>query len=110
MKSQNIAETEITPIQYEADFPFKYNNFVYRLKLPVDISENLGNAGGRPRLEQPGCVPIPAGYREFIIRLSNPDAEGMHQETRVQNEVAILTLASAALRHIKPSIVPRVFG
>lgn len=44
------------------------------------------------------------------MRLSNPDAEGMYQETRVQNEVAIFTLASAALRHIKPNIVPRVFG
>ncbi|KAK0726542.1 hypothetical protein B0T21DRAFT_385758 [Apiosordaria backusii] len=44
------------------------------------------------------------------MRLSNADAEGMYQETRVQNEVAILTLASAALRHIKPNIVPRVFG
>lgn len=44
------------------------------------------------------------------MRISNPEAEGMHQETRVQNEVAILTLASAALRHIEPNIVPRVFG
>lgn len=34
----------------------------------------------------------------------------MHQETRVQNEVGILTLASAALCHIKPNVVPRVFG
>ncbi|RYP75903.1 hypothetical protein DL771_002167 [Monosporascus sp. 5C6A] len=110
LSNENISETKITPIQYEADFPFKYNNFVYHLKFPVDISDGLRNAGGRRRLEQPGCVPIPAGSREFIMRLSNPDAEGMHQETRVQNGVAILTLASAALRHIKPSVVPRVFG
>lgn len=34
----------------------------------------------------------------------------MHQETRVQNEVGILTLASAALHDIRPSVVPRVFG
>jgi hypothetical protein len=34
----------------------------------------------------------------------------MHQEPRVQNEVGILTLASAALGHIKPTVVPRVFG
>ncbi|KAI1196980.1 hypothetical protein F5X97DRAFT_303467 [Nemania serpens] len=34
----------------------------------------------------------------------------MHQKTRVQNEVGIITLASAALAHIKPHVVPRVFG
>lgn len=34
----------------------------------------------------------------------------MHQTTRVQNEVGILTLAAAALSHIKPAVVPRVFG
>ena len=34
----------------------------------------------------------------------------MHHETRVQNEVGILTLASAALRHINPTVVPRIFG
>ncbi|KAK4165541.1 kinase-like domain-containing protein [Cladorrhinum sp. PSN259] len=102
LSNENIAETRITPIQYEADFPFRYNNFVYRLELPVDISDD--------GLELPGCVPIPAGARAFVMRLSNADAEGMYQETRVQNEVAMLTLASAALRHIKPNIVPRVFG
>ncbi|KAH9910004.1 hypothetical protein F4778DRAFT_28701 [Xylariomycetidae sp. FL2044] len=42
--------------------------------------------------------------------MSNPDAEGLHQGNRVQNEVGILTLASAALSGIKPSVVPRVFG
>ncbi|KAM7185525.1 hypothetical protein V8F33_012335 [Rhypophila sp. PSN 637] len=115
--NHEISETKITPIQYEPDFPFKYNNFVYRCSLPVDISNTPRDAGGKPAVEQPksaqgqpGCVPIPAGTREFIIRLRNPDAESMHQETRVQNEVAILTLASAALRHIEPNIVPWVFG
>ncbi|KAH6706268.1 hypothetical protein BKA61DRAFT_646171 [Leptodontidium sp. MPI-SDFR-AT-0119] len=34
----------------------------------------------------------------------------MHQETRVQNEVAIFALAADALRHINPPVVPRVFG
>lgn len=107
---QDVEQTKITPIQYEPDFPFKYNNFVYRLSLPTDISGGLGDADESRKLKQPGCVPIPAGTREFILRFSNPDAEGMHQETRVQNEVGILTLASAALRHIKPTVVPRVFG
>ncbi|KAI0429806.1 kinase-like domain-containing protein [Xylaria sp. FL1042] len=105
-----IKQTKITPIQYEHDFPFKYNNFVYRLSLPTGISGGLGDADGSRKPKHRGCVPIPAGTKDFILRLSNPDAEGMHQETRVQNEVGILTLASAALCHIKPTVVPRVFG
>ncbi|KAK3315153.1 hypothetical protein B0H66DRAFT_583822 [Apodospora peruviana] len=82
-----LSGTKITPVQYEAHFPFEYNNFVYRLSIPVDIPTTPRNAD--VKLQQPGCVP---------------------QETHVQNEVAILTLASAALQHIEPSIVPRVFG
>ncbi|KAH8885617.1 hypothetical protein GQ53DRAFT_845296 [Thozetella sp. PMI_491] len=112
LSSEEAKWTEITPIQYEPDFPFKYNNFVYRLSLPADppssgSRDDCKECGLR---QEPGCVPIPAGMREFILLLSNPDAEGMHQATRVQNEVAILTLASAALHLIEPNIVPRVFG
>lgn len=97
---QELQQIKITPVQYEADHPFKYNNFVYRLLLPSDTSG----------FQQPGCDDIPAGTREFIMRLSNPDSEDMHQETRVQNEVAILSLARDALSHINPPVVPRVFG
>ncbi|KAK4107639.1 hypothetical protein N656DRAFT_840325 [Canariomyces notabilis] len=105
----DVEGTKITPVQYDPDFPFKYNNFVYRLILPAGTPDCLGSEGCK--LEHlSGCVPIPAGTKEFILRLSNPDAEGMHQETRVQNEVAILTLATAALRPVKPAVVPRVFG
>ncbi|KAI5859883.1 phosphotransferase enzyme family-domain-containing protein [Durotheca rogersii] len=110
LPNQVIEQTKITPIQYEHDFPFKYNNFVYHLSLLTGVPGGLGDADGSRKLKHPGCVPIPAGTKDFILRLSNPDAEGMHQETRVQNEVGILTLASAALCHIKPTVVPRVFG
>src|SRR3569833_2397703 len=102
---QDAKQTEITPIRYEPDSPFKYNNFVYRLSLPAEATDER-----RGLKQRPGCVPIPAGTREFILRLSNPDAEGMHREARVQKEVAILALASAAHGHIKPSVVPRVYG
>ncbi|KAH7379847.1 kinase-like domain-containing protein [Cadophora sp. MPI-SDFR-AT-0126] len=47
---------------------------------------------------------------DFILRLSNPDAEGLHHATRVQNEVGILNHASEALTYIKPAVVTRVFG
>ncbi|KAI0537175.1 hypothetical protein GGR58DRAFT_472888 [Xylaria digitata] len=110
LSDEVIDQTKITPIQYEHDFPFEYNNFVYRLSLAIGISGGLGDVDESHKPKHLGCVPIPAGTRVFILRLSNPDADGMHQETRVQNEVGILTLASAALSHIKPNVVPRVFG
>ncbi|KAK0701689.1 hypothetical protein B0T26DRAFT_681813 [Lasiosphaeria miniovina] len=95
---QDFERTEITPIQYDPNHPFKCNNFVYRLALPSGV------VGSSCKFRQPGCVPIPIGAKEFIPRLSNSEAHGMHQETRVQNEVSMLTLASAALRHIEPHV------
>ena len=79
--------------------------------LPADPSVGTEDTDEGRDFEKPlGYVPILAGTREFILRLSNPEAEGMHQESRVQNEVATLALASAALHHIKPIVVPRIFG
>lgn len=47
---------------------------------------------------------------DFILRLSNPDAEGIHQQTRVENEVAMIQLTSAALRDFEPHVVPSVYA
>ncbi|KAF7557456.1 hypothetical protein G7Z17_g659 [Cylindrodendrum hubeiense] len=110
LSSEDAEQTKITPIQYDPECPFKYNNFVYRISPPTSTLAELGSANQGPTLKRPGCVPIPTGTTEFILRLSNPDAEGIYQETRVQNEVGMLTIASAALRHITPPVVPRVFG
>jgi hypothetical protein len=44
------------------------------------------------------------------VRLANPDAEGMHRETRVENEVAIISLATAALKDFEPHVVPSVYA
>jgi hypothetical protein len=44
------------------------------------------------------------------MRLTNPDAEGMSPETRVENEVAIISLAAAALQDFEPHIVHSVYG
>lgn len=77
--------------------------------LPASEIDSLG-IFDETRKIKPGCVAILKGTIEFILRLSNPDAEGLHQATRVQNEVGILNLASDALAHIKPDVVPRVFG
>ncbi|CZT12545.1 uncharacterized protein RCO7_11554 [Rhynchosporium graminicola] len=104
-----VKDTKITPIQYEPDFPFKYNNFVYHISLP-DPPPETSVSFSKTHMTSPGCVPIPSGTISFILRLSNLDAEGLYQATRVDNEVGILNLASTALAHTKPGIVPRVFG
>lgn len=44
------------------------------------------------------------------MRLTNPDAEGMHAATRVENEVAIISLASSALHGFQPHVVPHIYG
>jgi hypothetical protein len=44
------------------------------------------------------------------VRLANPDTEGMAMANRVENEVAIISLASAALANFQPPVVPRVYG
>ncbi|KAK4223651.1 hypothetical protein QBC38DRAFT_516499 [Podospora fimiseda] len=81
----------ITPIQYDPDFIFKYNNFVYHISLPSPLTSDL-NA-----FSQPGTVPIPKGTKDLIIRLGNPSAEGIHHQNRIENEVAIINLVSSAL-------------
>jgi hypothetical protein len=60
--------------------------------------------------QQPGCVPIPDGTKELIFRLTNPNAEGMNQTTRVENEVATIALASTALASFVPHVVPLVYA
>lgn len=81
---------------------------MYRITLPSPLSaaRNKSNQGTR----QPGTTPLPEGAKEFIIRLSNPDAEGMHAHTRIEDEVGIISLAAAALSGFTPHIVPSVHG
>ncbi|KAF2186234.1 hypothetical protein K469DRAFT_726298 [Zopfia rhizophila CBS 207.26] len=101
----NIEGAKIVPIQYDPQSPFKYNNFVYRISLPSPLS-----AAHKDGPRQPGTVAMPEGAKEFIIRLANPDAEGMNPHTRVENEVAIISLAAAALSGFEPHVVPSVYG
>ncbi|EEQ28075.1 conserved hypothetical protein [Microsporum canis CBS 113480] len=97
-------EAKVVPIQYDAECPFKYNNFVYRISLASPIASNQDGP------TQPGCVAIPKDTKELILRLTNPDAEGMSLQTRVENEVANIYLASAALSDITPHVVPSVYA
>ncbi|RDL42563.1 Uncharacterized protein BP5553_02542 [Venustampulla echinocandica] len=100
-------DAAITPIQYDPECVFKYNNFVYCISLPVPITVNQA---AKYRYQQPGCVPIPEGTKELIFRLANPNAEGMNRTTRVENEVATIALASAALASFVPRVVPSVYA
>ncbi|KAF2117036.1 kinase-like domain-containing protein [Lophiotrema nucula] len=101
-------EARINPIQYDPESPFKYNNFVYRITLPSPPSAARNHSSHETR--QPGTAPLSEGAKEFIMRLTNPDAEGMHAHTRVENEVALISLAAAALSGFKPHVVPSVYG
>ncbi|KAF2491602.1 hypothetical protein BU16DRAFT_123227 [Lophium mytilinum] len=100
-------DAEIVPIQYDPECPFKYNNSVYRISLPLPLPLDKST---KDKARQPGCVPIPAGTKTLIMRLSNPIAEGMNPETRIENEVAIITLASTALSSFHPHVVPSIYG
>ncbi|KAI1174674.1 kinase-like domain-containing protein [Nemania sp. FL0916] len=101
------APATVSPIHYDPECPFKYNNFVYRVGLPHPTAS--GHAS-RNRTRRPGCSPVPDGIRELIVRLTNSDAYGVSRTTRVENEVAMISLAAAALSSFKPSIVPSVYA
>ena len=100
-------DAEVTPIQYDPEFPFRYNNFVYHITLRTPITSGQVRKDAAHR---PGCVAVPDGTKELIVRLANPHAEGMHRETRVENEVAIISLAAAALKDFQPHVVPSVYA
>lgn len=59
---------------------------------------------------QNGRAPVPIDIRDIIFRLASPDAEGMVQTTRVENEVATIHLTSAALAGFVPRVVPSVYA
>lgn len=105
-KNPKDDDVDITPIEYDPESPFKYNNFVYRLTLHSPIVSGNENETAH----QPGCVPVPAGTTELILRLANPDTEGMNKQNRVENEVATIQLVSNALALAGLKIVPSVYG
>lgn len=60
--------------------------------------------------QQTGCKAIPDGVTEFVVRLTNPNADGMNTDNRVENEVTMINLVAAALSHYNPKVVPSVYG
>lgn len=66
--------------------------------------------GRKDGTRRPGCNLVLDGPKEVDVRLTNPDAEGMSLETRVENEVAMNNLAAAALRGFGQSVVPSTYA
>ncbi|KAL8326133.1 hypothetical protein RB597_009105 [Gaeumannomyces tritici] len=110
LRGEDLERTTVNPIHYDPDCPFKYNNFIYHIRLPPSAALFHGTTVETQCHQQQSCVPIPAGTNDFILRLTNQDAEGAHYATRVENEVAIMALASAALRSVELDVVPRIFA
>lgn len=104
MEADDLQLGNITPVAYEENFPFPYNNFVYTVNVNLEATDARNRAQW-----QPGTHAIPPGLGKFIIRLPNP-ISGYNDKTRVENEVASLSLARNALQAKFPGLIPRVFG
>ncbi|KAF4808754.1 hypothetical protein CGCSCA5_v012043 [Colletotrichum siamense] len=61
-----------------------------------------------PFNERFGASPLPPDATKIIMRVSAPAS--MNEEIRVQNEVAVMSLAREALKNHDPSLVPEVYG
>ncbi|THV64175.1 hypothetical protein D6D28_10105 [Aureobasidium pullulans] len=94
--------SNIEPIAYDADCPFAYNNFLYR----VDVK----NHGKHYRDQQPCSSTIPADASQLVLRLSN-NASGIPPVNRVENEVGMMNLFREALRDSHSAhLIPEVYG
>ncbi|KAF3799709.1 hypothetical protein GCG54_00000954 [Colletotrichum gloeosporioides] len=56
-----------------------------------------------------GASPLPPNATKVIMRFSDP-ASMLNEEIRVQNEVAVMSLAREALKQLDPSLVPEIYG
>ena len=98
-----IEPTDIEPILYDADCPFDFNNFIYKVTFSfTKQAEDL------PRRVQPGIQPLPHGATTLIVRLANNLAVGVHSHNRVENEVASMNIVREALQSINLAhLIPR---
>ena len=69
-----------------------YNNFIYKIDFASPISSQSFKDSSQP------FTTVPAeGTSTFIFRLSNPNADGVNNTNRVENEVAALFLCRQTL-------------
>ncbi|KAL0933356.1 phosphotransferase enzyme family protein [Colletotrichum truncatum] len=104
----DLEPTDILPVDYDENSPFQYNNFIYKITLANSATaRNFANGG-------PYTIPPPAGgVSTFIMRLSNPKAEGIVQDNRIENEVAAIHLARQGLLAFRPEVaflIPAVYA
>ncbi|CAI0643667.1 unnamed protein product [Colletotrichum noveboracense] len=99
---------EILCLQYNREVteivPLRHNNArVYRISL------NKAQQALTPFNKRFGASPLPPCATKITMRFSDP-ASMLNEEIRVQNEVAVMSLAREALKHHDPSLVPEVYG
>jgi hypothetical protein len=79
----------------------------------MEETEDSSNRLHQGRHRQPGTTPIPPQLSGLIIRLANA-ASGYNDAVRIENEVAALAVARAALEKEGSTnlehLIPRVFG
>ncbi|KAI5195637.1 hypothetical protein AUEXF2481DRAFT_31497 [Aureobasidium subglaciale EXF-2481] len=90
----------IEPIEYDADCPFEYNNFIYKVQIDCQECQWLH--------AQSGTSPLNSDTSQIIMRLSNA-ASGMPDHNRVENEVGMMflfrrALANRDLGHLVPQV------
>ncbi|KAJ5761236.1 Phosphotransferase enzyme family protein [Penicillium odoratum] len=108
LQEYGLQSTEIHPIAYEEDCPFQYNNFIYKIKLSKPATESSF-------LSAPSYTVKPplTGVSTLVLRLSNPQAMGLNQTNRVQNEVAAMKIARDGLRTFRSGLevlVPAIYA
>ncbi|KAL3294812.1 phosphotransferase enzyme family protein [Colletotrichum asianum] len=99
---------EILCLQYSREVveivPLRHNNArVYSISLAV---AQQAPPSFNARF---GVSPLPLHASQVIMRFSDP-ASMLNEEIRVQNEVAVMSLAREALEHHDTSLVPEVYG
>ncbi|KAK1848367.1 phosphotransferase enzyme family protein [Colletotrichum chrysophilum] len=99
---------EILCLQYNREVtevvPLRHNNArVYSVSLTQ--AQNFPP----PFNERFGASPMPPFATKVIMRFSDP-ASMLNEEIRVQNEVAVMSLAREVLKQYDPSLVPEVCG
>ncbi|CAI0650425.1 unnamed protein product [Colletotrichum noveboracense] len=103
-----LEPTEITPVEYQEDAPFPYNNFIYKIILAKLASpKSFHNAGSYT------THPPDGGVSTIVMRLANPRAQDIIQDNRVENELAAIHLARKGLQAFKPEIsglIPAIYA
>ncbi|KAK2014489.1 hypothetical protein LZ32DRAFT_674324 [Colletotrichum eremochloae] len=104
----NVKPSDISPVDYDENLPFPYNNFIYKISFSEPATQDAF-----PNAMPYTAKPPAQGVSDVIIRLSNPEAEGLNHDNRVENEVAAMYLAREGLARFKPemvSVVPAVYA